>query len=147
MASTHLRGQAVKEHHEHAGEHTLPAKLPGPIVDTHELMDLFNRPLYELLRAEMQKDLGGQTQWDTIADRGLQAAEVMNLVAIREQPQGSRDEWMNHVRQAQQAGLTLARAANQHDAALTQDAYQALIQNCNVCHQTFAPQHAPELEP
>lgn len=147
VATTHLLGRDAPSGGEQAQEYTLPRELPGPIVNTHHLMDLFNKPLYQFLREEMQKELGEQTNWDTIADRGLQVAEVMNLVAIRERQEGQTQAWMKHVRQVQQAGLQLAEMAKQQDADQTRAAYQAVIRGCNDCHQTFAPEHAPQLRP
>ena len=147
LATTHLLGQVAPNERQQTQEYTLPKQLPGAIVDTHQLMDLFNKPLYQFLRAEMQKGLGQQTEWDTIADRGLQTAEVMNLVAIRPQKEGQVRQWMNHVGQVQQAGLELAQAARQQNADETRAAYQNVIRGCNDCHQTFAPDNAPQLKP
>ena len=147
VAATHLVGQDAQPEQQQSRQHTLPRQLPGPIVNTHELMDLFNKPLYLFLREEMQKDLGAATEWDTIADRGLQTAEVMNLVAIREREPGQDEAWMKHVRQVQAAGLELAQAAKEQNADQTRAAYQNVIRGCNDCHQTFAPDHAPQIKP
>lgn len=149
VTGTQLLGQADRDeqHRQEGHQHTMPADLPGPIVNTHELMDLFNKPLYQFLRKEMQKDLGEETEWDTIADRGLQAAEVMNLVAIRERKEGQEQAWRRMVRGTQEAALGLSEAAKQHDAEHTRKAYQSLLQNCNACHQTVAPNQAPQLQP
>jgi hypothetical protein len=121
--------------------------LPQPIVDTHQLMELFNKPLYQHLKQAMQQQPADDEGWDTIEERGLQAAEVMNLVAIRERDEAEQSKWQRHVQTAQQAGLKLTEAAKSRDWEQTQAAYQGLIRNCNTCHQQIAPDHAPQIQP
>lgn len=143
------QGQHKHAEHEHGQHHhgdkvKLTGPLPRPVVNTHELMELFNRPLYEFLKQEMQREAGTE-KWDTIADRGYQAAEVANLVSIRtrEQP----EKWDKLAMELQKAGLNLAKAAQSENRTNVQQAYRNLIQNCNNCHNTMAPEHAPQLEP
>jgi hypothetical protein len=119
--------------------------LPRPIVDTHHLMELFNQPLYKNLKQQMQQEPAQQQQWDTLHQRGLQAAEVMNLVAIRDRDDATQSDWLRHARTAQETGLQLAEAAESRNWNATQQAYQGLIRNCNGCHQQIAPDHAPQL--
>ena len=144
-----LGGWAIGAAHE--DEHDLPKhapeKRPAPVVGIHELMELFNEPLYELLKEEMQRKPSDNKGWNTIRDRGLQAAEVINLVAIRKVGREHQQDWPELNRTAQQAGLDLAHAAAAKDWPKTQAAYQALIKNCNDCHEKVAPDHAPILEP
>jgi len=121
--------------------------LPRPIVDTHQLMELFNKPLYSYLKESMQQQPTDDKGWKTIQERGFQAAEVMNLVAIRERESDERAAWDRHVRTAQQAGLQLADAAKARDWQQTRSAYEGLIRNCNQCHQKIAPDHAPQVQP
>lgn len=119
------------------------ADIPQPIVNTHELMELFNQPMYQLLKAEMDKGLDDPQRWSTIHDRGLQAAEVANLVALRK----SDPQWQSLAGEMQQAGVQLAEAAERKDKELTRKSYRQLIERCNACHQKIAPQEAPSLEP
>lgn len=127
--------------HAEPGESASPG-LPQPIVDTHDLMDLFNRPLYKQLKAEMQAS-ADQKNWQAISDRGWQTAEVANLVAMRrDQPQ-----WRQLAADLQDAGMRLGKAARAEDEAQTTEAYRAVIERCNACHQTVAPARAPTLEP
>lgn len=122
------------------------ARLPMPVVDTHHLMELFNQELYQLLRQEMERGPSGDKWWETVHDRGLQAAEVANLVAIRER--GDNDpRWTRFSAQLQQAGKSLAEAAETQNLERTREAWRGLVQRCNACHSTMAPEHAPELKP
>lgn len=122
------------------------SRLPRPILDTHQLMELFNKQLYMLLKQEMDNiDAGGDKKFQAIRDRGLQAAEMANLVALRprEKDQG---QWQQLSLDLQQAGLDLAKAAEGQRKQQVTSAYQNLIQKCNDCHKQTAPDHAPTLE-
>ena len=129
-----------------------PPKLPAPVIDTHELMELFSGPLYEHLKADMAKQPADKKAWSHIRHHGYEAAEMANLIAIRN-PQGEGYEaeavknWGKLSRDAQQAGLDLAHAAAANDWPKTQAAYKALVKNCNDCHQASGDDHAPEIEP
>lgn len=121
-------------------------RLPAPVVDTHHLMELFNQELYDLLRNEMQREPSGDEWWETIHSRGLRAAEVANLVAIRDRG-GNDPRWMRLSAHVQQAGKELAEAAESQNLQRTQEAWRGLVESCNACHRTMAPEHAPQLEP
>lgn len=116
---------------------------PQPVVDTHHLMSLFNRPLYQRLKDEMQQQPADEKAWATLSDRGLQAAEVANLVAMRKDQQ----QWRRLAGDLQTAGVQLSKAAKSQDWQATQSAYRSVVQRCNACHSTVAPDHAPQLSP
>lgn len=132
---------------EKKSTHHQDDQLPHPIVDTHHLMELFNQPVYMYLREAMQDEPSDDEGWSTLKDRGLQAAEVMNLVALRDGKETEHANWDKHVRTAQQAGLKLNEAAKAKNWENTQQAYQLLVKNCNDCHQDVAPDHAPQVMP
>jgi hypothetical protein len=124
-------------------------RLPNPVMDTAQLMALFNKPLYDLLKEEMA-DLGqlDEKKRQTIEQRGLQAAEVANLIVLRphaRDPQ-SQARWHAMAAELQQAGLQLAEASEAGEGQAVHQAYTGLIQRCNACHQATAPDHAPKLE-
>ena len=121
--------------------------LPRPVVNAHELMEVFHEPYFEFLKEAMQQEPADAKGWRTLKRRGIQAAELANLTALRDVEAEHREEWASLTRDAQQAGLDLAHAAAAKDWAQTQQAYQALVRNCNDCHQRTAPDKAPELEP
>lgn len=125
-----------------------PAKLPAPVVDAHELMEVFYERLYEHLKEDMASQPADKAAWGHIKDHGIEAAELANLVAIRQvDDEALRGKWAGLARDSQQAGLDLAAAAGAQDWAKTQAAYQALVKNCNACHQATGSDHAPALEP
>ena len=124
-------------------------QLPQPVVGTHELMELFNEPLYKQLKQAMQEEPTGDEQWSAIEHHGFRAAELANLVAIRggEHAEAEPEEWREYSAGLQQAGRELAEAAKTQDFQATQRAYRNLIDRCNACHSHFEPDHAPNLEP
>jgi hypothetical protein len=139
-----VRTSDIRAGQEPAGSQARDSQpLPHPVVDAHQLMSLFNRPLFVLLKGTMQKSEEDQQYWNTVNERGLQAAEVANLVAMRR----DNPQWHQHAASLQQAGIRLAEAAKNQDSAQTKEAYQGLIARCNACHQAFAPGHAPQLQP
>ena len=128
---------------EGAPEDRSPEAMPHAVVETHDLMELFNQPLYRHLKQAMQQEPTGEQGWKTIRQRGMQAAEVANLVALRK----SDPQWQQLTGELQQAGLKLAETAESKDFAATEQAYRSLLDRCNACHQAMAPGHAPQLEP
>jgi hypothetical protein len=120
--------------------------LPQPVVDTHQLMELFNKPLYEFMREALSQQPTDEKGWQTVRERGLQAAEVMNLVAIREQATEHK-EWKQLAAATQRAGLQLAEAGRNQDWQAATGAYRSIIASCNNCHQRVAPDQAPQLKP
>ncbi len=125
-----------------------PEKLPTPVVDTHELMEVFYERLYEHLKADMTAEPADKKAWSHLKHHGFEAAELANLVAIRTvEDDALRAKWAGLSRDGQQAGLDLAAAATAKDWPKTQAAYQSLVKNCNACHEASGDDHAPQLEP
>ncbi|TWT89212.1 cytochrome c [Neorhodopirellula pilleata] len=56
-------------------------------------------------------------------------------------------KWRGLSADLQVAGKQLHQAAQNQDFQATTEAYRALVQNCNDCHQQLAGGHAPELQP
>lgn len=121
-------------------------RMPAPVVEAHDLMNLFNKPLYTHLKSDMAQQPADEEGWKTLEQRGLQAAEVANLVALRP-AKPPQQEWLQGSANLQAAGIALAEAAKSKDWEKTVQAYQGLVQRCNACHQARAPETAPKLEP
>jgi hypothetical protein len=119
---------------------------PTPIVEVPVLMQLFNKPLYTGLKQEMAQQPANEEQWKNLAARGLQAAEIANLVALRK-GEGPDDPILRGATELQRAGIALADAAKGQQWEATVQAYQGLVQRCNNCHQALAPDEAPQLQP
>jgi hypothetical protein len=134
-----------------AGQPAQPAPgqrqaLPAPILDVPDLMRLFNKPLYLGLKETMAQQPANEQQWQELTGRGLQAAEIANLIALRK-VEGPREPLLQGAAELQRAGIALADAAKGQQWEATVQAYQGLIQGCNNCHQTLAPDKAPQLKP
>jgi hypothetical protein len=122
-----------------------PKPIPAAVIGVPELMNLFNKPFYMHLKKELAEEPRSDKDWKEIEDRGLQAAEIANLIAMRKakEPQA---QWLQLSGNLQDAGLLLAAAAKNKDWKKTQAASQGLVQRCNECHQTRAPNKAPILK-
>jgi hypothetical protein len=119
---------------------------PTPVLDVPGLMRLFNRPLYTGLKEKMAQQPVSQDDWNELMARGLQAAEIANLVALRP-VEPERQGWRQGAADFQRAGVALSDAAKAQQWDATQKAYQQLVQACNNCHRVRAPEQAPQLEP
>ena len=124
---------------------TSPEQLPEPVVSTHDLMELFNKPLYMQLKKAMSETPSSDQQWNTVTERGWQAAEVANLVAIRDTDHPA-ETWKSLAYNLQRRGVELAKAAKAKDVEKTKQAYASLIESCNTCHNQLASGHAPKLK-
>jgi len=123
-----------------------PQVLPAPVLDVPSLMQLFNKPLYLGLKEKMAQQPANEEQWKDLMARGLQGAEIANLVALRK-VEGPREPLLRGAAGLQRASIAFADAAKSQQWDVTVQAYQGLVQSCNNCHQALAPDKAPQLEP
>ncbi len=123
-----------------------PQVLPTPVLDVPGLMQLFNKPLYLGLKEKMAQQPANEDQWKDLMGRGLQTAEIANLVALRV-VEGPREPLLRGAADLQRAGIAFADAAKSQQWDATVQAYQGLVQRCNNCHQALAPDQAPQLKP
>jgi hypothetical protein len=121
------------------------SKLPHAVVDTHELMEIFNKSLHKDLKEKMAKAPDTPRGWKLLGRDGYRAAEIANLIMLRK-PEEHGELWVELTVQAQKVGVELGDAAKKQDWPAAQAAYKAIINNCNACHQKFEPDHAPKIE-
>lgn len=121
-------------------------KLPQPVVDTHELMEIFSEPLHDDLKEKMAKPPENPRAWKLLARQGYRAAEIANLISMRERSDEHAKIWQKEASDAQQGGIDLANAAKKQDWTAAQTAYKSIIKSCNSCHQHVDPDHAPKIE-
>jgi hypothetical protein len=140
------RSQFIATAQESSRQASPQQEPPTPVVDTHHLMELFNRPLYEFLKKSVAQRPSGKEGWEEISNRGLQVAEVANLVALRER-EAARDQWVEMSGNLQRSGVRLSEAASSGNWAATRQAYQDVVNQCNSCHQAISPDKAPQLQP
>jgi hypothetical protein len=122
------------------------APPPAPVLDVPSLMQLFNKPLYMGLKEKMAQQPANEEQWKDLMGRGLQGAEIANLVALRK-VEGPREPLLRGAAGLQRASIAFADAAKAQQWDVTVQAYQGLVQSCNNCHQALAPDKAPQLKP
>lgn len=120
--------------------------LPRPVVDAHHLMHLFNLPVYEYLKESVATQPADADAWQVIQERGLQVAEVANLVAIRQEAR-IHPQWTAVAGDLQTAAMRLTDAAKAQNWEATRESYALVIQQCNRCHEAAAPDKAPKVEP
>lgn len=130
-----------------AGNQEATAKLPRPVVNSHVLMERFHEPLYEQLHEALQQEPADRNAWRAVEQNAIRLAEVANLTAIREVKPEQHGEWLRLSGESQQPAMDLAAAARGRDLQKARGSWRAVIESCNACHQKFAPEKAPMLEP
>lgn len=119
-------------------------KLPQPLVNTHDLMELFNEPLYKSLQKSL-RSAPGDDEWTSIREDATRIAEVANLVAIREMSD-RHPRWDTLSKSLQDIAFRLAESADSKDYQSSRAIFAATIKQCNQCHQEIASGRAPQLE-
>lgn len=118
--------------------------LPVAVANTHDLMELFSEPLFQVLATEMKNAATTSIKWESVASRGVQTSEIANLIALR-QPENKA--WHDRAQELHLAGQQLTKMAELKEAAATIEAYHNVVNQCNNCHREFAPKDAPQLVP
>jgi hypothetical protein len=122
--------------------------FPKAVVDTHELMNLFNKPAYKELTSLLSQENAtlDSDQWMKVSNEAHRVSEIANLIAIRDDASEFK-QWNEHAQQLQQSAMVLAKAADQRNDMEVRNAFRAMVGNCNACHQSTKPDEAPMLEP
>lgn len=119
--------------------------VPTPVVETKILMGLFNKQLYMHLKEEMTEQPTDEKAWIALEQRGLQTAEIANLVAIRP-AEPPLEQWLQGAANLQLAGINFTEAAKTRNWEATVTAYRGILQRCNECHRARAPDRAPQIK-
>lgn len=115
-----------------------PEFLPAVVEkDMHEFMEYVFQPSFLRLKAAMAQPATTDSQWKAIKGEALTLAECCNLLLMRV-PLEQTDLWGGTSAQVRRYGSALYHAADEKNWADARDAYGAMINNCNLCHQHFA---------
>lgn len=105
--------------------------------DMHEFMEYVFQPTFKRLKPVMAAAPSDNQAWKAIKADSLILAEGGNLLLIR-QPKDDAPDWVKHSVLVRDFGGQLYRAAKAKDYTLARKQYEAMVQNCNACHQQFA---------
>lgn len=105
--------------------------------DMHEFMEYVFQPTFNRLKPVMAAAPADNPGWKAIKADALILAEGGNLLLIR-QPEEDTADWVKHSRQVRDFGGQLYRAAKAKDYTNARKHYEAMVQNCNACHEQFA---------
>ena len=105
--------------------------------DMHEFMEYVFQPTFKRLNPVMATAPADNQTWKSIKADSLILAEGGNLLLIR-QPKDDPADWVKHSVQVRDFGGQLYRAAKAKDYTMARKHYEAMVQNCNACHQQFA---------
>ena len=113
---------------------------PFPPVDNmHHFMEYISEPAYKGLKAALATEPENRRAWRPIKSHALILAETSALVADRV-PEGASDEqtqqWKQLSREVYNSGKALYGSVGDYAAAKKH--YEAMLNNCNRCHQVFA---------
>ena len=111
---------------------------PQPVEeDMHEFMEYVFAPSYERLKAGMSAEPSNKAEWKVIKAEALTLAEASNLLWLRK-PEQEIEAWTQTASNVRAAGSRLYQAGRKGDYQSARAAYQAMLQQCNRCHQEFA---------
>ena len=105
--------------------------------DMHEFMEYVFQPTFKRLKPALAAAPADNQGWKAIKADSLILAEGGNLLLIR-QPKDDTADWVRHSVQVRDFGGQLYRAAKAKDYTAARKHYEAMVQNCNACHQQFA---------
>ena len=105
--------------------------------DMHEFMEYVFQPTFRRLKQAMAGTPADNQAWKSIKADSLILAEGGNLLLIRPSEDDAAD-WVKHSVEVRDFGGQLYRAAKAKDEQLARKHYEAMVQNCNACHEQFA---------
>ena len=109
-----------------------------PVEDNmHEFMEYVFQPNYRQLKSHMAEQPSDGRAWSAIKAEALTLAEGGNLLLFRG-PEQDRAAWTQHSVEVREHGGKLYRAAQSKDFAAARKHYEAMLKDCNACHQQFA---------
>ena len=104
----------------------------------HEFMEYYFEPAYKALHTSMAEEPENNTGWKSIKANSLVLAEGGNLLLLHK-PYKSDDveSWQKYSTAVRKHGGELFAAARKKDFATARKAYEAMIGQCNHCHDGF----------
>lgn len=105
--------------------------------DMHELMEYLFEPGYKRLKVSMAEAPKNNAGWKQIKGDSLTLAEAANLLALRK-PDENGDAWAALAGKVRDSGAEFYASAKKKDYAAARKHYEAMLKNCNACHDKFA---------
>ena len=125
LRETPLRGGDAKE--------AVLARQPVEALLSKQMRYLFALP-YERLRQGLKQEPADRSAWRVATSDALILSESANLL-IAPSSKGKSESWMKQAVAVRQSGSRLYQAAQKREYEESLDHYDALIDNCNACHQ------------
>jgi hypothetical protein len=111
---------------------------PVPLVEAHEVMELFFEHEFETLKELMQKEPTKRNDWKGIFNGALELAEAHNLLFFRDdEDYMETDEWITLTVAGRDAALAIATSVKARDFSVIKSKYSAMVKSCNACHEEF----------
>jgi hypothetical protein len=111
---------------------------PEPVEkDMHEFMEYVFQPTYKRLKASIAVTPADNSVWKAIKADSLILAEAGNLLLAR-LPEADVQAWKDISVSVRSSGGELYRSAKSKDYAAARKHYEAMLKNCNICHNKFA---------
>lgn len=105
--------------------------------DMHEFMEYVFQPTYKRLKQAIAAEPDNRKVWKAIKSDALILAEGGNLLLLHE-PKDNGASWNEYSLDVRKEGAQLYKAAKAKDFKAARKHYEAMLQNCNACHQNFA---------
>jgi hypothetical protein len=105
-------------------------------ADMHHFMEYLVEPAYLRLQSSMAGAPADNAGWKAIKGDPLLLAEATNLLFARLPKENAR-AWKQTSADVRASGAALYEAAKKKDYAVARRSYEAMIKNCNACHEQF----------
>lgn len=115
-----------------------PKAQPSPVEkDMHEFMEYVFQPTYKRLQQAMATEPADNDAWKCIKADSLMLAEGGNLLLHRS-PEKEAAAWNDLSAAVRESGSSLYQASKKKDYKSARQHYEAMLKNCNACHDKFA---------
>lgn len=114
-----------------------PVKQEPVERDMHEFMEYAFQPTYRRLKGAMAVQPTDKVDWKAIKSDSLILAEGGNLLLARP-PETDMPSWNELSASVRSSGGEIYRAARMKDFPAARRHYEAMLTNCNRCHDKFA---------
>ena len=133
------------QHEEGEGERHQP--VLEPLVDVHDLMESVVGGAFEATKNGLGEKPADRKAWKRVYSMSVLLGESGNLLLFRKPEDADSNQWRTLAVGLRDKGQELMEAAKAKDYDTARKAYCRVVDSCNKCHEKFATDGEPKIEP
>jgi hypothetical protein len=118
-----------------------------PLVGIEQFMDNVLHPAYESVKDGLAAKPADKEAWKKIHTMSIILGESGNLLIFRKPEEAKAKDWNKMAVGLRDAGAGLVKATKSRNDQASLKSYRAVVDACNRCHQKFAEDGEPKIEP